>query len=254
MVDYFTSEEQWDTKIYIMTMIPRGGSAFLTQMEDLDLIKATGFRDICMTPIFHCVPEYLWHYDPDPCKIVDHRELNSDLGTMEEFLRLVDEAHQRGMKVILQVVMASLVKSSVLFNEHPEYFTYQEKKREPFHLEDLLKLYDVTYEEFVEETALTEEDFNGDYGDPDWDKNVPLNYGDGNSGLWDYQEETLRMWAKYVDGFSCIAAPKVPMKFWKRVQKTISREKPDFLWILMDIERRETLWDYMEEWDYTQEW
>ena len=81
--------------------------------------------------------------------------------------------------------------------------------------------------------------------DPDWDKNVPLNYGNGNSGLWDYQEETLRMWAKYVDGFSCIAAPRVPMKFWRRVQKTVSQDKPDFLWILMNIERRETLWDYL---------
>lgn len=244
MVDYFTSEEQWDTKIHMMSLYPTlRGSAFLEQIDDLDLIRATGFHSVCISPIFRCIPEYDWHYDPDLCKVVDHRKINLDLGTMEDFLRLVDEIHQRGMKALLEVVMAVLVKSAPLFEEHPEYFNYQEPKRKPFSFEDLMKQLNTTAEEFERETALTEDDFKGDYGDPDWDRKISLNYKE--PGLWDYQEETLRMWAKYVDGFSCIDAPLVPMAFWIRVQNTICREKPDFLWILKSVKRRERIWDYL---------
>ena len=187
MVDYFTGEEQWDAKIYLMNIVPsKRESAFLAQIEELDWIQATGFTAVCVTPVFRCVPEYEWHYDPDPCKILNHREINTDLGTMEDFLRLVDEIRRRGMKVILQMVMASLVKTSPLFAEHPEYFLCQETKREPFRLENLLEHFHVTREEFVAETGLTEADFHNDYGNSDRDKKIPLDYS--NPGLWDYQE------------------------------------------------------------------
>ena len=244
MVNYFTSAETWDSKIYLMSLLPvQGGSAFLTQIEELDWIRAVGHTAVCMTPVFQCVPEYSWDRLPDPYRILNHREINRDYGSIEDFLRLVDEIHLRGLKCILEVVMDSLSKASPLFAEHPEYFIYHERKRERFRIEKLLKQYHVTYEEFVKETGLTENDFNGDYGDPDWDKTLRLDYG--NPGLCDYQEETLAMWAKYADGFRCIAAPRVPMTFWERVQRTIGREKPEFIWILVDEKRPETIDDYL---------
>lgn len=77
-----------------------------------------GITGIWLMPIS---PSPTYHgYD-----VTDYRAVNSDYGTMEDFQRLLDEAHERGIKVIVDLVMNH---SSV---EHP-WFVASAQGEEPY--------------------------------------------------------------------------------------------------------------------------
>ena len=69
------------------------------------------------------------------------------------------------------------------------------------------------------------------FGLPDEDEAETLCLDYGNRDVWEYQLETLAMWAKLVDGFRCVSAPMVPLEFWERARREINAQKPDFIWI-----------------------
>ena len=131
---------------------------FAALVSDLDRIRALGTDAVCLTPIFRTVPEYQWDLQPNPYDVLDQREISGEYGSMEDFQNLVEEIHRRGMKCILEVVTASLSKASPLFKEHPEYFVYEKPEQGRFPMERLLDRFHVTYDEFVAETNLTEEE------------------------------------------------------------------------------------------------
>ena len=203
---------------------------FAALVSDLDRIRALGTDAVCLTPIFRTVPEYQWDLQPNPYDVLDQREISGEYGSMEDFQNLVEEIHRRGMKCILEVVTASLSKASPLFKEHPEYFVYEKPEQGRFSMEKLLDRFHVTYDEFVAETNLTEEDFNGEWeNDSVRTEMLPLDYG--NPALRAYQVDTLLYWSRLVDGFRCVASYQTPLAFWKEAWAAVRREKPDFLWI-----------------------
>jgi hypothetical protein len=53
---------------------------------------------------------------------VDPSKLDPVLGTPEEFKAFIDEAHQRGIKVFMDVITHGLMNNSPLIDEHPEWF------------------------------------------------------------------------------------------------------------------------------------
>ena len=63
----------------------------------------------------------------------------------------------------------------------------------------------------------------------DLDYNVPE--------LWDYQIESLKGWARIVDGFRCDVASFIPVEFWKRARREIAEIKPDFIWLAESVHR-----------------
>lgn len=83
-------------------------------------------------------------------------------------------------------------KDSVLSIEHPEFF-------------------------------YTKED--GSFGNKvgDWSDVYDLDYK--NKDLWDYQIDTLKMWAEIVDGFRCDVASIVPIEFWNRARSECAKVK-----------------------------
>ena len=54
--------------------------------------------------------------------------------------------------------------------------------------------------------------------------------------LWDYQIDTLKMWAKYADGFRCDVAPLVPLDFWLRARQEVESVRPGCLWLAESVE------------------
>ena len=64
----------------------------------LDYIKEMGFNGIWLMPI-HPSPTY-HKYD-----VTDYYAIHPDYGTLDDFKRLVDEAHERGIKVIIDLVV-----------------------------------------------------------------------------------------------------------------------------------------------------
>ena len=57
-----------------------------------------------------------------PYAIRDYRAVNPEYGTLDDFRRLVDEAHSLGMKCIIDVVYNHTSPDSVLAAEHPGWF------------------------------------------------------------------------------------------------------------------------------------
>ncbi len=71
-------------------------------IEKLDYIKALGFTAIWITPIVENASGYDYHgYHASDFSKVDHRYESEDVS----FQTLIDEAHKRGMKIILDIVL-----------------------------------------------------------------------------------------------------------------------------------------------------
>ena len=54
--------------------------------------------------------------------------------------------------------------------------------------------------------------------------------------LWEYQAETLKMWAGIVDGFRCDVAPLVPLDFWLYARKEVEKVRPGCIWLAESVE------------------
>ncbi len=63
---------------------------------------------------------------------------------------------------------------------------------------------------------------------------IDLDYA--NKGLWDYQIESLKMWAEIVDGFRCDVAPLVPIDFWKKARAEVEKIRPGCIWLSESID------------------
>ena len=82
--------------------------------EKLDYIQEMGFNGIWLMPI-HPSPTY-HKYD-----VIDYYAIDPDYGTLEDFERLIDEAHKRGIKVIIDLVVNHTSDSHPWFRSACEY-------------------------------------------------------------------------------------------------------------------------------------
>lgn len=171
--------------------------------SDLERIRALGVDIIYFLPIQPGGSVHRKGTSGSPYAIKDYRAVSPELGNMEDFIRLTEAIHAAGMKVMLDVVYNHTSPDSWLFENHPEWF---------FRKED------------------------GSFGNRigDWWDVIDLDYS--NTDLWDYQIETLKMWAKYVDGFRCDVAPLVPLEFWKQAKREVETVRPGCLWLAESVE------------------
>ena len=71
-------------------------------IEKMDYIKALGFTAIWITPIVENASGYDYHgYHAHDFSKVDHRYESEGVG----FQQVIDEAHKRGMKIVLDIVL-----------------------------------------------------------------------------------------------------------------------------------------------------
>lgn len=83
----------------------------------LDRIKEYGFTTISLSPIMENAPRAYHGY-----VIEDFFEVESEFGSLEDFKELVDEAHKRDMKVILELVTNYVAKTSPLVQAEKSWF------------------------------------------------------------------------------------------------------------------------------------
>ena len=176
---------------------------FKAVIPSLERIKDLGVDIIWFGPIHPIGKEKRKGNFGSPYAISDYRAINPEYGTMDDFKAVVDEIHSRGMKCIIDVVYNHTSPDSVLVSEHPEWF---------YHKED------------------------GSFGNHvgDWSDIVDLDYN--NRELWDYQIDTLKMWAEIVDGFRCDVAPIIPLEFWEKARADVAKVRPDCLWLSESVE------------------
>ena len=170
--------------------------------DDLDRIKSLGTDIIWFMPIHPIGVKNKKGSLGCPYANKDYRTTNPEYGTMDDFKSLVEKIHAKGMKCMIDVVYNHTSPDSNLSVEHPEFFY-----RKP----------------------------DGNFGNKvgDWSDIIDLDYS--NKELWQYQIDSLVMWAKIVDGFRCDVASFVPVEFWKQAREAVAKVNPDCIWLAESV-------------------
>ena len=171
--------------------------------RDLGRIRDLGVDVIWLLPIHPIGIEGRKGTVGSPYAIMDYRRVDPAYGTVEDLKRLAADAHDLGMRLIIDVVYNHTSPDSWLAKHHPEWFYHGPDGR-----------------------------MGNRFGD--WADVVDLDYS--HPGLWDYQIDTLKMWAEIVDGFRCDVAALVPLDFWLRARREVAKVRPDALWLAESVE------------------
>lgn len=186
--------------VFVRDHTPDG--TFRALEGDLDRLRELGADILWLMPI-HPIGEVSRKGSVgSPYAICDYRAVNPDMGTAADLQHLVDACHERGMRLIIDVVYNHTSPDSVLAQEHPEFFLLDEEGKPTRRVAD-------------------------------WSDIVDLDYH--NEALWDYQIETLVQWAKIVDGFRCDVASSVPVEFWCRAREAVAKVRPDAIWLAESV-------------------
>jgi glycosidase len=193
----------------------------------LDELKDLGVDVLWLMPI-HPIGEKM-KKGPfgSPFAVRDFYAINPDYGTTNDFKRLIDEAHKRDMKLIMDMVAGQTAWDSVLM-EHQDFY---------------------------------KKDTNGVIipPDPAWTDVAGLNYA--NPEVRRYMTEMMKYWLRDfgVDGFRCDVAPTVPVDFWEAARDELEKINPQVV-ILADAGAKPELlakaFDVDSSWGffYTLDW
>ncbi len=162
----------------------------------LDRLKALGVTVIWLMPIHPTGVLKRIGTNGSPYAARDFYAIDLSYGTKADLQHLVDEAHRRGMKVILDMVFDHTSYDSVML-AHPDFYKH---------------------------------DKDGHLISPHgWNDVAALNYA--NSALRQYMTGVLLYWVKNfgVDGYRCDAAGEVPTDFWEQARVALDQLNPQLL-------------------------
>lgn len=198
--------------------------------EEIPQLKELGVKVIWLMPIYPISetkrkatgdlsvediedPEEREKYLGSYYAISDYTDVNPNFGTKEDLDELVETAHANGMYVILDWVANHTGWDHHWLEEHPEYYT-QNDKGEPV---DPLN-------------PATGESWG-------WTDVADLNYD--NKELWDAMTAEMLYWIEEhnIDGFRADVAGEVPTEFWEQAVPQLEQTKPVFM--LAESEEKE---------------
>jgi len=165
----------------------------------LDELKDLGVNILWLMPIHPPGQKLRKGTLGSPYAVCDYYAINPDYGTEADLKHLVSEAHQRGLKVILDLVANHTAWDSVLM-QHPEFY---------------------------------KQDATGKIIPPvkEWTDVAGLNYA--NPQLRAYMIAMLKHWLDPagfdLDGFRCDVAAEVPTSFWEEARAALTQVKPDLM-------------------------
>ncbi len=129
--------------------------------------------------------------------VKDYEAVNPEYGTLDDLKALVNEAHQRGMHVLIDWVANHTAWDNPWAANHPEWYEKDEK---------------------------------GNFKSPfDWTDVIQLNYK--NQQLREAMINAMKYWVENVniDGFRCDVAGMVPVDFWDEARQQLDAVKPVFM-------------------------
>jgi glycosidase len=149
----------------------------------LDELKDLGVDILWLMPVHPTGEKIKKGSIGSPYCVRDFYAINPSYGTTNDFKRLVKEAHQRGMKVVMDIVAGHTAWDSVMM-AHPDFYTKDAfgKMKSP---------------------------------NPAWTDVAELDYG--NTEVRRYMIDMMKYWLRDfgVDGFRCDTAFTVPVDFWE---------------------------------------
>jgi len=128
--------------------------------------------------------------------ISDYTGINPEFGTLNDFKRLVNEAHKNNQKVILDWVPNHTSWDNVWMKDHKDWYTQND-------------------------SGLVIPP------NPDWGDVADLNYSSDSMRL--AMIDAMKYWIieTEIDGFRCDVAMEVPIDFWEQASKELHAVKPD---------------------------
>lgn len=182
-------------EIFPRDFSPAGNLAGVTAR--LDDLQKLGVTILWIMPIHPIGEKYRKGEFGSPYSIKDYYAVDPHYGTLADFQELVKAAHQRGMRVIMDLVANHTAWDSVMM-AHPEFY----KQDAPGHIIPPV---------------------------PDWTDVAGLNYQ--SQSLRQYMIAMLKYWVREadVDGFRCDVAYMVPTDFWEQVRAALTEVKPDLM-------------------------
>jgi glycosidase len=181
-------------EIYPRAFSPEGNFNGVTAR--LDDLKDLGVNILWLMPIHPIGQLKKKGTIGSPYAVRDYYAINADYGTKADFKKLVAAAHQRNMKVIIDIVANHTSWDSVMM-KWPDFYEHDAKGQ-------------ITYPH-------------------DWSDVAELNYG--NPKLRQYMTDMLKYWIREfdLDGFRCDVAEEVPTDFWENARAELDKIKPDIV-------------------------
>jgi len=129
--------------------------------------------------------------------IRDYKGVNPEFGTLDDFKKVVEKAHQEGMKVIIDWVANHTSWDNSWITEHHDWYTKDS-------LDHMVSPFD-------------------------WSDVADLNYD--NMELWIGMLDALKYWVEEtdIDGYRCDVAGMVPLEFWDTARAELDKIKPVFM-------------------------
>jgi cyclomaltodextrinase / maltogenic alpha-amylase / neopullulanase len=184
----------------------------------LDELKDLGVDIVWLMPINPVGEKLRKGSLGSPYCVRDFHAINPDYGTTNDFKRLIEEAHKRDMKVIIDIVAGQTAWDSALM-EHPEFYLKDAKG-------------------------------NIIPPNPAWTDVAGLNYE--NRDLRRYMIDMMKYWLKNfnLDGFRCDVAYTVPVDFWEAARGELEKINPQLI-IIADAGARPSLLTKAFDMDYS---
>jgi glycosidase len=184
---------------------------FQAAREHLPRLEALGVDILWLMPVHPIGEDRRKGMLGSPYSVRDYYGVNPEFGTHDDLRAFIDDAHARGMHVILDWVANHTAWDNPLRTAHPEW-------------------YETDAEGENEHTPYT-----------DWEDIVDLDYSEPT--LRAYMTEVMRWWVDEmgVDGFRADVAGFVPLGFWETLRTELDAVKPVFMlaeWDTRDLHAR----------------
>jgi cyclomaltodextrinase len=189
---------EWLRDAVIYEVFPRAFSArgdFQGVIPQLDRLKALGVNVIWLMPVHPVGKEKAKGSLGSPYAVRDYDAVNPEYGAPEDLKALIAAAHQRDIKVFIDIVINHTAWDSVLLATHPDWYTH-----------------DATGKIVPPNPDWV------DVADLDWSKPALRQYMTGMLVRW------LRDYG--LDGFRCDYASGVPTDFWEAVRPELDKVRP----------------------------
>ena len=137
--------------------------------------------------------------------VSDYNAINPEFGKLKDFKALVQQAHELGMKVIIDWVANHTAWDHEWVKQHPDWYLKNDKGQ----------IQSYRYDNGTEVE--------------DWTDVVGLDYS--QKPLWTAMIQAMQYWVKEtdIDGFRCDVAHLLPLKFWQQARAKLDAQKPMFM-------------------------
>ena len=128
--------------------------------------------------------------------ISDHKAINPEFGSLDDFNKLISTAHEMGFKIIIDWVANHTAWDHVWTKEHPEFYV---------------------------------KDSHGNFQSPyDWNDVIQIDHN--NLAQQEAMMDAMKFWIREcgIDGFRCDMAHLTPLDFWRKARIKLGAIKPLF--------------------------